>query len=87
MKLPSIPLPEPAYMITVSHPSPMIRRAGICVLRFLLWGVPTCAADYILATVDGGRHVLWLTLAATYVVLAIAVLAVGVSDGGGDGAP
>jgi hypothetical protein len=87
MKLPEIPLPEPAYMITVTHPSPRIRRAGICALRFLLWGAPVCAVEYVLAVTDGGHHALWLTLAATYVVLAIAVLTVNVRDGGGEEAP
>lgn len=87
MRLPEIPLPEPAYTITVTHPSPGRRRAAICALRFLLWGSPALAVDCVLATADGGRHALWLTLAATYVVLAIAILTVGVSDGGGGEAP
>jgi hypothetical protein len=52
-------------------------------LRFLLWGAPACAADYILATADGGRHSPWLTLAAAYLALVIAVLTVGVRDGSG----
>lgn len=43
---------------------------------------PACALDYALATWDGGRHSLWLTLAATYAALVIAVLLVGVRDGG-----
>jgi hypothetical protein len=83
VKIPVIPLPEPAYIITVSHPNPRIGRVGASALRFLLWGTPVLSADYILATADGGRHALWLTLAATYVVLAIAMLTVGVEAGGG----
>lgn len=87
MRLPGIPLPEPAYEITVSHPSPTIRRAGVCAVRVLFWGTPACVVDYILATVDGGRHSLLLTLAAAFAALAIAVLLVGVRDGGGEDAP
>jgi len=54
-------------------------------LRFLLWGTPACTLDYVLATADGGRHSLWLTLAASFALLATAVLTVGVRDGGGEG--
>jgi hypothetical protein len=83
VKLPSIPLPEPLlYEITVAHKSARSRRAMVHALRFLLWGAPACALDYALATWDGGRHSLWLTLAATYAALVIAVLLVGVRDGG-----
>ena len=87
MKLPAIPLPAPAYEITVSHPSPRIRRAGVCALRFLLWGLPTFAVELALGAVGGGRHARWLTIAAACAVLAISVLTVGVSDGGGEDTP
>lgn len=85
MKSPSIPLPEPLlYEITVTHPDARMRRAGVTTLRFLLWGTPACALDYFLATADGGRHSLWMTLAASFAILATAVLMVGVRDGGED---
>jgi hypothetical protein len=88
VKLPSIPLPEPLlYEITVSRKSAGSRRVMVHALRFLLWGTPGCALDYALATWDGGRHSLWLTLAATYIVIVIAVLLVGVREGDGEDAP
>ena len=80
MKLPSIPLPVPVFMITVEHGSVRGRRALVQALRFLLWLVPSCAVDYTLAVADGGRHALWLTLAAAIAVLAIAVLTVNVQE-------
>lgn len=86
VKLPEIPLPEPVFMITVTHGNARERRAMVQALRFLLWAVPSAAADYVLATADGGRHSLWLTLAAAYAVLATAVLLVNARDGGGEDA-
>jgi hypothetical protein len=86
VKLPRVPLPEPLlYEITVTHPSPRIRRAGVTALRFLLWVTPAVAVDCFLATADGGHHSLWLTLAAALAALAVAVLTVGVREGDGEG--
>jgi hypothetical protein len=86
VKIPSIPLPEPLlYEITVSHKSARSRRSMVHALRFLLWAAPTLLVDYVLATADGGRHSLWLTLTASFAVLAVAVLLVGVRDGSGEG--
>ena len=65
MKLPAIPLPEPAFTITITRGSARSLRAEMAALRFLLWLAPAAVVDYALATVDGGRHALWLTLAAT----------------------
>lgn len=85
MKIPSIPLPEPEYMITLTRGSDRSRGLEVHALRFLLWIVPAAAVDYILATADDGSHALWLTLAATYVTLILAVLTVNVrADGGKD---
>lgn len=84
MKLPTIPLPEPTFMIDVTHGNDRQRRNMVNALRILLWVVPAAAVDYVLATVDWGRHSLWLTLAATYITLALAVLTVGVRDGGSE---
>lgn len=84
MKLPDIPLPEPVLMIDVTRGSDRERRAMVAALRFLLWLVPSGAVDYGLAVADGGRHAPWLTLAAAFAVLAIAVVLVNVQDTGGD---
>jgi hypothetical protein len=84
VKIPEIPLPEPAFMITVKRGSDRNRRAAVSALRFLLWVVPSGAVDYVLATADGGRHSPWLTLAATFALLVTAVLVVNVRDGGKD---
>ena len=84
MKLPEIPLPGPLFMITVTNGSAKSQRAMVHALRFLLWMVPTMTVDYVLATADGGRHSLWLTLAASFITLAIAVLTVNVRDGGSE---
>jgi hypothetical protein len=80
-------LPEPVFMITLHDGSPAVRRMLAAALRFLLWMVPSCAADYTLATADGGRHALWLTLAAAFTVLAAAVLLVNVDDDSDGGKP
>jgi hypothetical protein len=82
VKVPSIPLPEPEFMITLTRGSDRSRRAGVHALRFLLWLCPAGAVDYVLASAGGGRHSLLLTLAATYLTLAPAVLLVNVRDGG-----
>lgn len=82
-----VPLPEPVFMITVSHGSAQGRRAMVSALRFLLWGVPSLAVDCALAVADGGRHALWLTLAASFAVLAIAVLTVNAEAGDDSGTP
>lgn len=88
VKIPSVPLPEPLlYEFTLTHPSARARLAGVTALRFLLWGTPAALVDYVLATADGGRHSLWLTLAATYIVIVIAVLLVGVREGDGEDMP
>jgi hypothetical protein len=88
VKTPEIPLPEPLlYEFTVNHPNARSRRAGVIALRVLLWLVPACAVDYTLAVADGGRHSLWLTLAASFAALAVAVLLVGVRAGDGEDAP
>jgi hypothetical protein len=82
--MPAIPLPEPRFMITVTHGSNRSRRARVNALRFLLWVVPAGVADYVLATADGGRHSLWMTLAAAYATLALAVLTVNAEAAGED---
>jgi hypothetical protein len=82
MKLPSVPLPEPEFMITLTRGTVRSRRAGVHALRFLLWLCPSAAVDYVLATADGGRHSLLLTLAASFATLVLAVLLVNVRDGG-----
>jgi hypothetical protein len=79
-----LPIPEPMFMITLTHPSPRIRRTGMIALRFLLW----LAVDWTLATADGGHHALWLAITVIYAVLAITVLTVDVVEGvGGEETP
>lgn len=78
MKLPEIPLPEPALMITLPPGSGRLYRTEASLLQFALWMIPSGAVDYVLAAADGGRHSLWLTLAAAFAALAIMMLIVGV---------
>jgi hypothetical protein len=77
VKIPGIPLPEPVLMITVPGDT-RLHRAEASVLQCALWMIPSGAVDYALAVADGGRHALWLTLAAAFTVLAIMMLTVGV---------
>ncbi len=87
MKLPEIPLPEPVLlMIEVTRGSDRDRRVMVAALRFLLWMVPSAVTGYVLAATDGGRHSLWMTLAASFAVLATAVLLVNARDAGGEDA-
>jgi hypothetical protein len=76
----TIPLPEPVFMVTLTNPSGATRRVEANAIRFLAWLVPSFAVDYVLASADGGRHSLLLTLAASFTVLAIAVLTVNVEE-------
>lgn len=80
MKIPEIPLPGPVFTIEVTRGSDRERRSAAAALRFLLWAVPSGAADYFLASAPG-PHPLWASLAAAYLVLAVAVLIVNVRDG------
>lgn len=86
MKLPEIPLPEPFFMIEVTRGGDRARRVTVAALRFLLWMIPSATVDYVLAATDGGRHSLWMTLAASFAVLATAVLLVNARDAGGEDA-
>ena len=80
MKIPDVPLPESLFMITVSG-NGRLHRAEAAFLQFALWMIPSCAVDYALAAADGGRHALWPTLAAAFLVLGIMMLTVGVENG------
>lgn len=82
MKLPSIPLPESRFRITVRRGGAKRRRATMISLLFLLWLTPAGAVEYVMTSVYGG-HSPW-TLPAAYTVFAISVLLVGVRDGGGE---
>lgn len=77
MKLPSIPLPEPVFMIYLPHCEGRRRDALLNAARFALWGIPVMSAEVVLSRVRG-PHPVWLTLIATYLILAILVLLVGV---------
>jgi hypothetical protein len=81
MRLPVIPFPEPVYMITVSGGPVRSRRVTAQALRVALWGIPAAVVELALILAGHGRHALWLTLAATYVTLAIAVLTVNTRPG------
>jgi hypothetical protein len=87
VKLPEIPLPEPAFMITLPPGAGRLYDAEASFLQFALWMIPSAAVDYGLAAADGGRHSLWLTLAAAFLVLVIMMLTVGVEKAGTEEGP
>lgn len=87
MNLPRLPLPgiappEPVFMITVTHPGARVRRAVVHALRFLLWLAPAGVLDCVLLA--AGRHSLWPALAATYVLIVVAMVTVGVREDDGE---
>jgi len=86
MKLPPIPLPDPVFMICLPHCEGRRQSAALNAARFLLWGAPTMTAEVLLSRVHG-PHPVWLVLTATYLILAILVLLVGVRVDGESGAP
>jgi membrane protein YdbS with pleckstrin-like domain len=83
LPLPDITPPEPVFMITVTHPSARVRRAVVHALQFLLWIVPAGVLDS--ALLAAGRHSLWPALAATYVLIVVAMVTVGVREDDGEG--
>lgn len=87
MKIPDIPLPEPVFMITLPSGTGRLYHAEAAFLQFALWMIPSGAVDYALAVADGGRHALWLTLAAAFAVLEVMMLTVGVEKGEAEEGP
>lgn len=83
MKLPSIPLPDPVFTVYLPYRGGRRQPVALNAARLVLWGVPTMTAEVLLTRIRG-PHPVWLTLLATYLVLAILILLVGVRASGGE---
>jgi hypothetical protein len=86
VKFSSIPLPEPLYEITVSHPDGRHRRVLVHALCFLLRGTPALGVEALMIVHNHSGGGLLTALLAAYLTLAVAVLLVGVRDDGGEDA-
>lgn len=70
-----IPLPEPVFMIDVTHGTDRQKRVRVAELRFVAWAVPSLAVECALIF-HGHFERSWLPLAAALLTLASCVLLV-----------